>query len=136
MQKPEINHVSFYRSEGKYNLLDHNQVSVQYLFTFPHLTQEEIKELGLQQSFLIDIDKDHDYQPETTSALELADELKYIINDYWFNSDRKPIETLVNYLESIEHEQEYLRHQYKIKYAEYKVDYWRKELIRLSHNAL
>ena len=136
MDKPKINYVSFYRSEGKYNLANHNDVSAQYVFTFPNLNGEQIKDLNLQQSYLIDIEKDSDYQPNSTTALELAYELSEIINNYWINPDKKPINRLVEYLESIEEEQEFLRHDYKIKYAEYKVDYWQRELIRLSHNAL
>ena len=128
MNKPTNNSVTFYRNEGKYNWLNQNEVSAQYVFKLPHLTTEQIKEIGLQVSYLINLDNDYSYEPDSYTALECAYELKSIIDGYWINSNKEPIQKLVDYLESIEEEQEVLRNQYQIEFAKYQIHYWENEL--------
>lgn len=132
MKKPINNSVTFYRNEGKYNWINQNEVSAQYVFTLPHLTYEQVKEMGLQLSYLIDLEKDYSYEPDSYTALECAYEIKKIIDDYWINSNKPHIQKLVDYLESIEEEQEVLRHQYQIEFAKYQIHYWQKELEQLQ----
>ena len=128
MKKPTPKHVTFYRTEGKYNWANSNEVSAQYIFNFPHLTLEKIKEIGLQQTFLINIDKDYEFLPEEYTALELTYELKSIIDGYFIHSDKPRIQKMVDYLEGIEAEQEKLRHEYAIENAKYQIRYWQQEL--------
>ncbi len=123
-EEPKKQHIHFQRNEGSYNWLNPSEVSAQYVFRFPHLSPEEMKALELQPSFLIAIDKDYGFSPKSYTALELAHELKEIIDSYWINSDQAPIKKLVEYLESVEEEQEELRNQYEIDYAQAKLNYW------------
>lgn len=78
MNKPEVKHVTFYRRKGSFNWLNPNEKSAQYVFLMPHLTIEEIKEMGLTQSFLVDLEKDYSFDPESYSPLEVAYEIKSI----------------------------------------------------------
>lgn len=132
MNKPEVKHVTFYRAEGSYNWLNPSEKSAQYVFKFPHLTNEELKEKGLKSSFLVDLEKDYDFDPKIITALDLAYELKSIYDDYWMHSSKGEIKKVLDYLESIEEEQEELRHEYDVEYAKYKIEYWTSELERLT----
>ncbi|MGD7046997.1 hypothetical protein FZC83_02030 [Rossellomorea marisflavi] len=132
IEKPEVKHVTFYRNEGNYNWLKQSEVSAQYVFRFPHLTSEEVKEKGLTYSFLVDLDKDYDFSPESYTAYELADELRNIYDSYWIHSGKGEIKRVFDYLESIEEDQEKLRHQYEIEYAKYKIQFWENKLEKLT----
>lgn len=113
MIEPVKNYISFYRNEGKYNMLDSNQVSAQYVIT--GISREAIKEKGLTVSFLIDEEHDYNLDSSEITVLELLDELAYVYeNKYLWNSSTKDIVPIKEYLESIEEEQEALRHQYKV----------------------
>ncbi|WP_137743363.1 hypothetical protein [Robertmurraya siralis] len=132
MNKPEAKHVTFYRNEGSYNWLNPKEKSAQYVFTFPQLTSDEIKEMGLIRSYLVDLEKDYSYEPDSYTALEAAYEIKSIYESYWIHSGLKDIEKLVEYLKSIEEEQEELRHRYAIENAKYQIYYWQQELEKLQ----
>lgn len=133
MKNPEIKHVTFYRSEGSFNWLNPKEVAAQYVFELPHLTFEEIKEMDLTRSFLVDLEKDYCFDPESYTPLEAAIEIKSIFDGYWIHSGQKEIQKLVEYLESIEEEQEQLRHLYKIENAKYQIEFWKNELESLTN---
>lgn len=65
MDKPKIKHVTFCRNEGKFNWLNPKEINAQYVFNFPHLTIEQIAEMDLKTSFLVDIEKDYGFSPES-----------------------------------------------------------------------
>lgn len=132
MDKPKIKHVTFYRTEGRYNLFNPSERSARYAFTIPHLSVEQIKEMELKTFYLIDLDKDYNFDPDSYTALEVAYELKDIIESYWINTDKEKIKKLIEYLESIEEQQGELRHWYKIENAKYQINYWEEELKALQ----
>lgn len=132
MNKPEIKHVTFYRREGSFNWLNPKEVSAQYVFQFPHLSAAELKEMNLTRSFLVNLEKDYRFEPESYTALDAAIEISSIYDSYWIHSGKEEIQALVDYLESIEEEQEQLRHLHKIENAKYQIEYWKKELENLT----
>jgi hypothetical protein len=132
MEQPKKNFVNFYRNEGHYNWLNSKDKSAQYVFTFPHLTRDQIKEMDIKMSFLVDIEKDYDFSPESYTPLECLNEILHIYNGYWMHSGKDEVKKTIEYLESIEEEQEKLRHQYDIDYAKYKVVHWTNKLEKLS----
>jgi hypothetical protein len=132
MNKPEVKHVTFYRNEGSYNWLNSSEKSAQYVFNFPHLNFENIKEMGLKNSFLVDLEEDYDFDPKTYTALELAEELRSIFDNYWIHSDKEEIKKVYQYLESIEEEQETLRHEYEVEFTKYQIKYWEEKLTELT----
>ncbi|MCA1025722.1 hypothetical protein LCM23_06430 [Cytobacillus kochii] len=132
MEKPQVKHVTFIRSEGKYDWLHPNEVSANYYFNIPHLSHEELKELNITTNYLVDLDKDYSCSPESYTPLELAYELKDIYNSYWIHSSQKEIERLIEFLEGIEEEQVQLRHEHSIENAKYQIHYWEMELDRLN----
>lgn len=136
MEKPKIEHVTFYRTEGCFNLFNPKERSAQYVFGLPHLTREQINEKELKTSFLIDLEKDYDFDPNSYTALEVAYEIKNILDSYWIHSGKQEIQKFVEYLESIEEEQEKLRHQYAIENAKYQISYWQNELESLQELAV
>lgn len=105
---PIKKHVDFYRTEGNYNWLNSNDRSAQYVIRFPHLNHEQIKELGLTSSFLVDIEKDYDYSPDSYTALECLNEILSIYESYWMHSGKEEVRKTIAYLQSIEEEQEKL----------------------------
>jgi hypothetical protein len=131
-KKPQKNHVYFYRHEGHYNLLNPNEKSAQYVFLFPHLTTDQRNELGISSSFLVDLEKDCEFSPEEYTPLECLKEILEIYNSYWFHTGKEEVKKTIEYLESIEEEQEKLRHEYEIKYAKAKVEYWTNKLNELQ----
>jgi hypothetical protein len=88
--------------------------------------------MELTVSFLVDLEKDYNYDPDSYTPLETAIEIKSIYDDYFIHSGQKDIKKLVEYLESIEDEQEKLRHQYEIENAKYQIHYWTNELEKLK----
>ena len=122
---PKVEFVDFYRVEGHYNLADSSERSAQYVFKFPHLSREQINEMGLQVSYLVDIDRDYDYDPKEITALDLAYELKAHYESYLYSSNAKPIKKLYDYLSEIEEEQENIRSKFQYEYALAKVEYWK-----------
>ena len=132
MNKPQANHVTFYRNEGNFNWLNTKEKSAQYVFKFPQLTNEVIKEMDLRTSYLVDLEKDYDFSPESYTALEAAYEIKSIYDGYWIHTGQKEIQQLVDYLESIEEEQEELRQLHKIENAKFQINFWQQELDRLQ----
>ncbi|MGG0667801.1 hypothetical protein ABE073_04645 [Lederbergia citrisecunda] len=125
---PEKKHVYVNYNVGRYNLLSSKDVA-QYSFRFPHLSQEEIKELGIRTFYNLELEEDYGF---TGDALDVAYEIKQIIDGYWMNSSKGDIEKLVEYLESIEEDQAELREQYEIDYAKAKVDYWTEKYEKLT----
>lgn len=127
MKAPEKNFVSFYRTEGNYNLLDPREKHIQYVIT--GIDRETIRNKGLTISFLVNPDYDGDFDSDRMSPLELLDELEYIYkNRYWINTRLSDIKPLREYLESIEEEQKKLRRQYEIDYAKYQIKLWSAKL--------
>lgn len=100
-----MNCVSFHRNEGCYNLCNTKEKSAQYIFNWG-IWEDKAKELGLQRSFLIEIDKDCNYSFPTYDALELANELDSIISGYWINSNKTSIKKVLEFLESVQEENE------------------------------
>jgi hypothetical protein len=125
---PVKKHIHIARSEGQFNLLS-SEKQAQYSFIFPDLTPEQIKELGFGTWYLVDLDNDLGWEDYT--AVELAYELKYLFDRYFFHSRKEETGRLLEHLESIEDEQEELRRQYEIEYAKAKVEHWTKKLEQL-----
>jgi len=125
---PEKKHVHITRSEGQFNLLS-SEKQAQYHFRFPDLTPEQMKELGFSTWYTVDLDKDYGWEDYT--AIDLAYELKILFDGYFLHSSKKEVHKLVEYLESIEEEQELLRNQYEVEYAKAKIEYWTKKLDEL-----
>ena len=121
---PKVEFVDFYRTEGSYNLLNRFERSAQYVFNLPHLTPSQINEMGLQISYLVDIDKDYGHDPKEMTALDLAYELKEYYGGFFISSNEEPIKKLYSYLSEIEEEQEKIRNKYKYEYALAKVEQW------------
>jgi hypothetical protein len=88
-----------YRTEGRYNILNPSDKSAQYVFK---LRDDAPK--TLERSFLIDLEKDGHFGG---SALEVAYELKIVIDSYWINSDQPRIKALVEYLKKWDEKDEY-----------------------------
>jgi len=122
---PEKKHIHITRAEGQFNLLS-SEKQAQYHFRFPDLTPEQMKELGFSTWYTVDLDKDYGWEDYT--AIDLAYELKILFDGYFLHSSKKEAHKLVEYLESIEEEQELLRNQYEIEYAKAKIEYWTKKL--------
>lgn len=129
---PSKKHVNFSRSEGRYNWLNTKEVSAQYYFQLPHLSNDQIKELDLKLSFTVDIEKDYSYEPDSYTPLEVLYEIKSIYDSYWIHSGQKDVENLIKYLESIEEEQEKLRAEYRLEYAKAKVEMWLDEVAKAT----
>ena len=130
MNKPEKKHVTVHRYEGSYNIFDPKEVTAQYHFRIPHLTHEQIKGIGLEVNFHVDIEKDLWYDKDY-SPLDVAYEIRDIYEGYWIHTGKDKIKKMIEYLESIEEEQERLRHQYDVRYANYQISYWARELENL-----
>lgn len=128
MRVPEKNYIHFWRNEGKFNLLDSRDVSAQYVFEFPGLSRAKLAEMGLRKSYLIAIEKDNEYDPDSYTALELAREIEYIHSRYLYSGYMKEIKKLVEYLESVEEEQKRLKLDFDIEYANYQIKHWSSEL--------
>ncbi len=122
---PKVEFVNFYRVEGHYNLMNSSEKSAQYVFTLPHLTIEQIKEMDLQISYLVNIDDDYGHDPKEMTAIDLAYELKEYYSGFMFSSNEKPINKLYQYLIEIEEEQEKIRKKFHYEYALAKVEYWK-----------
>ena len=121
---PKVEFANFYRAEGNYNLLNPSERSGQYVFTLPHLSHEQIHEMGLQLSYLVSIDDDYSHDPKEMTALDLAYELKQYYSGFFFSSNEEPIKKLYAYLSEIEEEQEKIRKKYHYEYALAKVEQW------------
>lgn len=125
---PEKKHIYIRRNEGRYNLLS-SDTMVQYSFHFPDVRKEWIKDMKLHTFYNLKMDEDcgwEDYTP-----LECAYEIKAVLDGYWMNSSKDDINNLVEYLESIEEDQEVLRQEYGIEYAKAKIEYWREKFKQL-----
>ncbi|WP_242298588.1 hypothetical protein [Bacillus cereus group sp. BfR-BA-01424] len=130
MNKPVKNFVTVVRNVGNYNILNSSDVSVHYSFRFPERLQAVVKERGIKCSYLITEEKD--YINEDDNALDIAFGLKEAIDSYWINSDKEKIDKLVEFLESIEEEEEKYRNEYELGYAEYQVFFWTSRLEELK----
>ncbi|MCM3109937.1 hypothetical protein [Lederbergia lenta] len=131
MDKPTKSYISFYRREGSYNFLNSKDVSAQYVIT--GIDKEIIKDKDLTISFIVDIEHDYEFDPNEYEVLDLLLELEHIYeNKYWINSRLKDISPLREYLESVEVDQEQLRHKYEVDYAKYQIDFWTKKLKELQ----
>lgn len=131
MEKPKINFITFYRTEGNYNLFNVNDVSAQYVVTGVDL--DIAKENNLRLSYTFNIEYDWNFNPDNYTVLELLNELEYIYNKhYLFSTSVDDMKRLREYLESIEGEQSKLRHQYQVDYAKYQIEYWTEELNKLK----
>ncbi|MCR8982628.1 hypothetical protein [Brevibacillus laterosporus] len=123
MDKPIAQHVTFYRAEGRYNILDSSEVSAQYIFRLPPDAPNK-----LSRSFLIDIDKDYTYSNDDMTALELAEWIQSVFDSYWIHTSKKQVAELVEYLRSIEGQEEIKRAEYNLEYAKYQVWEWTNKL--------
>ncbi|WP_144561653.1 hypothetical protein [Bacillus mycoides] len=132
MNKPVKDFVTVERNVGNYNLLNSSDVSVSYYFKFPNRLNEVVTELGIKRSYIITEEKD--YINEDDNALDIAFELKEAIDSYWINTDKEKIDKLIEFLESIEEEEEQHRNDYEIKHAEYQVLFWTNRLKELKPN--
>lgn len=130
LSQPKKKFIHFHRREGRFNLLS-SEPQVQYWFVFPNLTIEELKNLGIEDAFYLDPDKEY-FNSEGYSALDVAYELHDVYKDYFFHSSKDKIIALKTYLDSVEEEQALLRHQYEIEYAEYKVKHWQDKVVALK----
>ncbi|MBJ8031051.1 hypothetical protein [Bacillus cereus group sp. N21] len=130
MNKPVKDFVTVVRNVGNYNMLNASDVSVRYFFIFPERLKDMVKEQEIKCSYLISEDKD--YINEDDSALDIAFELKEVIDSYWINTDKQKIDKLVEFLESIEEEEEKYRNDYELNYAEYQVFFWTSRLEELK----
>lgn len=126
---PEVKHATVSRKEGQFNLLS-SEEKARYTFHFPELSDTELKEKELKTYFTLELEEDFNYEDYT--SLECAHEIQYIINNYFFHSEKENIDRLVEYLESIEEHQEKLRKEYDIEYAKAKIEFWKNEVIRLT----
>ncbi|MNB81415.1 hypothetical protein D3C75_281970 [compost metagenome] len=118
MEKPIKKFVTFYRTQGRYNLCS-TEEDAQYIFI--NLPEDAPKEL--RRGFLVDLEKDAGYNENDMTAVELAGWIKSVYESYWIHSDVKKITALYEYLESIEEEQEKLRNEYELEYAHYQLEY-------------
>ncbi|WP_242300260.1 hypothetical protein [Bacillus cereus group sp. BfR-BA-01448] len=132
MNKPVKDFVTVVRNVGNYNILNSSDVSVHYSFRFPERLKEVVKEQGIKSSYVITEEKD--YINDEDTALDIAFGLKEAIDSYWINSDKEKIDKLVEFLESIEKEEEQYRKEYEIKHAEYQVSFWEDRLKELKAN--
>lgn len=80
----------YYRTEGRYNLLS-SENQAQYVFQLRDDAPDEIK-----RSFLIDLDKDGMF---SGSPLEVARDIKDVLDSYWIHGSQERIKLLVDYLE-------------------------------------
>lgn len=127
MQKPQANFITFYRTEGRYNLADSKQESAQYIIQ--GIDREVAKENGFDLNYLVDIEKDHNYDPKSETVLYLAEAIQAIYDDYWLHSGKAKIKKLIEYLQPLEEEQEILRARHRVEVAKYELDSWSKELV-------
>lgn len=131
MKEPTKNFISFYRLVGRYNLLNPEEVSAQYIIK--GIDKDIVKEKGLKLGYTVNIDYDGEFSPDLYTVLELLDKLEYIYNKcYFYSRSLDDIERLREYLESIEDEQAKLRKQYEIDYAKYRISYWQNKLNELT----
>lgn len=119
MNKPTPQHVTFYRTEGRYNLVNSSEVSAQYIFRLPPDAPKEIT-----RGHLIAIDKDENYSPGDLTPLELARWILEVYEGYWIHTGKNNIAALIGYLESIEPQEVVNRAEYNLEYAKYQVWYW------------
>lgn len=118
MEQPKINFITFERREGNFNLLNPREKQVQYYIK--GIPKNVIEEKGLRVSFLIEPEYDINLNPKDYTPLQLLDELEWIYErKYFFTGYLGDLKKLREYLESIEDEQEKLRHEYEIAYAKY-----------------
>ncbi|MGG3890265.1 hypothetical protein [Metabacillus fastidiosus] len=132
MQKPEKNFISFYSREGSFNWLNPKEMSIQYVLS--GISKEEMEANNLPTlSFLVDPEHDYGLSPDNYTALELLQELDYIYNNkYFFNTRTKDSKALLEYLESVEEEQQKKRQEYEIENAKYQIHYWTQKLDELT----
>ncbi|MNJ48942.1 hypothetical protein D3C77_441520 [compost metagenome] len=126
MNKPERKHVTFYRYQGRYNFCS-TEEQAQYIFRLPEDAPENLK-----RGFLIDLEKDEDYNDGDMTALELAEWIKDVYESYWIHSGVGEIKALFEYLESIEGDQERLRAEYELEHAKYQAAYWAAKVEELT----
>lgn len=81
----------------------------------------------LKRAYLIDIDKDENYTNDDVTALELAEWIKSVYEGYWMHWDKGKIAALIEYLYSIEPQEEIKRAEYNLEYAKYQVWFWTKK---------
>ncbi|MCR8939792.1 hypothetical protein O0555_21055 [Brevibacillus laterosporus] len=130
MDKPIAQHVTFYRAEGRYNMLNSSEVSAQYIFSLPPDAPNK-----LSRSFLIDLDKDYNYSNDDMTALELAEWIQSVFDSYWIYTGKKQVAELVEYLRSIEGQEEVKRAEYDLAYANYQVWYWTQKQLEYQKNS-
>ena len=135
MQKPTENFVTFYRTEGNYNWGNSQEVSAQYIIK--GIDRKVAKELGFDLSYLVDIEKDYNFDPKSDSVLSLGEWIQEVYEGYWIHTGKQKIKNLVDYLKTVEDEQEILRARHRVEVAKYELDSWSKELVAaeecLSH---
>ncbi|MFS0560096.1 hypothetical protein AB1K91_05100 [Terribacillus sp. 179-K 1B1 HS] len=131
MEAPKKNFVFVQKDTGKFDLLHPEDESAAFRFMFPDEKQSlEVRELGLRTFFNIPCEKD--YTSESDTPIETLEEIIDVHRGYLYSGSLKDAEKLLEYLQSIEEEQEGMRHQYNVDYAEYMVETWTAQLNSLK----
>lgn len=130
MEAPKKKFVSVQKSIGNYDYLHPEDESAAFRFYFPHLTPVEVQEMGLRTWYNIPLEKD--YTSESDTPIDTLEEIIDVHRGYMYSGSLKDAEKLLEYLQSIEEQQEELRHQYNIDYAEYMVETWTAQLNSLK----
>lgn len=117
-----MNCISFRRNEGRFNLLDLKQIDAQYILYFGKF-EDEAKKLKLQRSFLVGTEYDNKYELPNYSALELCNEIRSVYTaNYRWNEDLKALNKVIEFLESVDEENQIETCKDMIKKLDGKID--------------
>jgi hypothetical protein len=131
MEAPKKDFVFVQKDTGNFDYLHPEDESAAFRFMFPNEKMAlEVRELGLRTFFNIPCEKD--YTSDDNTPIETLEEIIDVHRGYLYSGSLKGAEELLKYLQSIEEEQEALRHQYNIDYAEYMVETWTAQLNSLK----
>lgn len=123
-----MNCVSFYRSEGCYNLCNMKEKSAQYIFNWGKW-ENIAKELKLKKSFIISLDEDRFYTFPEYDAIDLATELSEIINGHWIDTDKQNINKVLNFLYTIQEENKVEMCKDMIEKYNSELEKWKQKLV-------
>jgi len=123
MEKPIKKFNYWRRTTGCYDLCDSTREEAKYTF---YLRSE--RPIGLRSSYTIGFDWEPD-PSDDTAAIDVVIGLIEGYKDYWFAGNTKAqLQTLLEYLESVENEDYLDKLMYDLDYAAYKVDFWAGQL--------
>ena len=130
--------VSYYRSEGCFNLCDWKEKSAQYIFDFG-IYSDLAKEYGVQKSYLVNIEDDCFYNMKDESPEDLAYWLKDYYSGFIFNSNVSKVNQLLKFLEEIQEENniEYYKHmiektKQELEKTKQELEKWENKLKRVE----